>query len=60
MESRRRSFLAQRGRKITDLLVAAAADELDFTVHHYDADFDRIAEMTGQDRQWVLLADSID
>jgi predicted nucleic acid-binding protein len=54
VHSRRRSFLAERsqgGRKFPDLLVAAAAEELDFTVRHYDADFDHIADMTGQDCQ---------
>ena len=56
-------FLAersQRSRKIPDLLVAAAAEELDLTVLHYDADFDHIAEMTGQDCKWVVPAGSID
>lgn len=31
-----------------DLLIAAAAEELDLIVLHYDADFDRIASVTGQ------------
>lgn len=34
---------SQRGRKIPDLLVAAAAEALDVVVLHYDADFDLIA-----------------
>ena len=33
----------QRGRKLPDLLVAAAAEARNLTVLHYDADFDRIA-----------------
>ena len=33
----------KRGRKIPDLLVAAAAEELKLIVLHYDADFDHIA-----------------
>lgn len=44
----------QRGRKIPDLLVAAAAEKLDVGVLHYDADFDLIASVTGQACQWVV------
>jgi hypothetical protein len=50
----------QRGRKIPDLLVAAAAEARGLTVLHYDADFDRIAEVTGQPCRWVVPAGSID
>jgi len=50
---------SQRGRKIPDLLVAAAAEELDLTVLHYDPDFDRIAEVTGQSCRWVVPAGSV-
>ena len=49
-----------RGRKLPDLLVAAAAEELGLLVLHYDADFDRIAEVTGQRCAWVVPAGSID
>ncbi len=45
---------SQRGRKIPDLLIAAAAEELDVAVLHYDADFDLIASVTGQRCQWVV------
>lgn len=51
---------SQRGRKIPDLLVAAAAEERDLTVLHYDADFDLIAELTGQRCHWVMPAGSAD
>lgn len=51
---------SQRGRKIPDLLIAAAAEELDLTVLHYDADFDRIAAVTGQRCQWVAPPGSLD
>lgn len=47
---------SQRGRKIPDLLVAAAAEELAVPVLHYDADFDLIASVTGQRCQWVVPA----
>ena len=51
---------SKRGRKVPDLLVAAAAEELSISVLHYDADFDFIAEVTGQASQWVVPAGTID
>lgn len=51
---------SKRGRKIPDLLVAAAAEELSISVLHYDADVDLIAEVTGQTSQWVVPAGTID
>lgn len=51
---------SKRGRKIPDLLVAAAAEELSISVLHYDADFDLIAEVTGQTSRWVVPAGTID
>jgi predicted nucleic acid-binding protein len=51
---------SQRGRKIPDLLVAAAAEELDITVLHYDSDFDLISSVTGQRCQWVVPAGSLE
>lgn len=51
---------SQRGRKIPDLLVAAAAEALDLIVLHYDADFDRIAGVTGQKCSWAVPAGSVD
>jgi predicted nucleic acid-binding protein len=50
---------SQRGRKIPDLLVAAAAEELDLTILHYDADFDLISSVTGQPSRWVVPAGSV-
>jgi len=50
----------QRGRKIPDLLIAAAAEELDIGVLHYDADFDFIASVTGQPCRWVVPAGSVE
>ncbi|MHB2022397.1 MAG: PIN domain-containing protein [Mycobacteriales bacterium] len=49
---------SQRGRKIPGLLVAAAAEELEATVLHYDADFDLIGSVTGQRCQWVVAPGS--
>lgn len=50
---------SRRGRKIPDLLIAAAAEDLGVCVLHYDADFDVIAAVTGQACQWVLPAGSV-
>lgn len=50
----------QRGRKIPDLLIAAAAEDRGLVVLHYDADFDRIAAVTGQVCEWVVPAGSVD
>lgn len=50
---------SQRGRKIPDLLIAAAAEQLDVPVLHYDADFDAISAVTGQRCQWVVPAGSV-
>lgn len=51
---------SQRGRKIPDLLVAAAAEEHSLTVLHYDADFDLISAVTGQPCQWVVASGVIE
>jgi predicted nucleic acid-binding protein len=50
----------QRGRKVPDLLLAAAAEARSLVVLHYDADFDRIAAVTGQGSSWIVEAGSID
>ena len=49
-----------RGRKVPDLLIAAAAEESGLAVLHYDADFDLIARVTGQRRGWVVPPGTID
>ena len=43
----------QRSVKHADLLIAAAAEAAGLTVLHYDEDFDRIAEITGQPTRWL-------
>lgn len=45
---------AHRSVPLSDLLVAACAEAAGLTVLHYDADFDRIARLTGQPVQWVV------
>ncbi len=51
---------SQRGRKVPDLLIAAAAEAEGLVVLHYDRDFDKIAKVTGQRCEWVVPAGSID
>jgi predicted nucleic acid-binding protein len=51
---------SQRGRKVPDLLIAAAAETDGLVLLHYDADFDSIANVTGQRCEWVAPAGSID
>jgi hypothetical protein len=51
---------SQRGRKVPDLLIAAAAEQAGLTLLHYDADFDLIANVTGQDCKWVVAAGTVD
>lgn len=54
--------LAQGGRHrvpLPDLLIAAAAELNDLAVLHYDADYDRIAEVTGQRCEWIVPQGSL-
>lgn len=43
-----------RSAGLPDLLVAAVAERERVTILHYDADYDLIAEVTGQPTQWVV------
>ena len=49
-----------RGRKLPDLIIAAAAERTGRTVLHYDRDFDLIAQVTNQPTRWIVPAGSID
>ncbi len=49
-----------RGVRMPDLLIAACAESANLTVMHYDADYERIAEVTGQSVQWVVPRGSVD
>ena len=57
------SALVERGQhrsaSVADLLLAATAEMEGLTVLHYDADFDLIAEVTGQHCEWVVPRGSI-
>jgi len=50
--------LAKRGWhracSLVDCLITALADSHDLVVLHYDADFELLAEITGQPHQWVV------
>ena len=48
-----------RSARIPDLLVAAAAERAGLSILHYDQDFDRIAEATGQRAEWVVPRGSL-
>lgn len=50
----------QRGAKIADLLIAAAAEAAGLVVLHYDRDYDLIASITGQPVEWIVRAGSVD
>ena len=56
--------LALRGQhrsvSIPDLLVAATAERFSLTVLHYDRDYERIAEITGQPTEWIVPAGRAD
>lgn len=42
-----------------DLIIAATAEQHGATVLHYDADYDRIAAVTGQPMEWVAPKGSL-
>ena len=57
------AMLAERSQHravpLPDLLVAACAEHAGLAILHYDADFDRITELTGQRTQWVVPRGSV-
>lgn len=57
-------LLAHRGQhrsvSIPDLLIAATAERFSLVVLHYDGDYERIAEITGQPTEWVVPRGSAD
>ena len=44
---------------IPDLIIAAAAESAELSVLHYDADYERIAEVTGQPNEWIVPRGSV-
>jgi predicted nucleic acid-binding protein len=57
------AMLAERSQHravpLPDLLVAACAERAGLTVLHYDADYERIAQLTGQAVQWIVPGGSV-
>jgi predicted nucleic acid-binding protein len=57
------SLLAERSQHrfvpLPDLLIAACAEAAGLIVLHYDADYERIARLTGQATQWVVPRGSV-
>jgi predicted nucleic acid-binding protein len=49
----------QRGRKVPDLLVAAAAERRGLVLLHYDRDLELIAGITRQDCRWIVERGSV-
>lgn len=49
----------QRSVKHPDLLIAAAAEAAGVTVLHYDADYERVAGITGQPTRWLAPRGSL-
>ncbi|WP_198157749.1 PIN domain-containing protein [Mycobacterium celatum] len=45
--------------RLPDLIIAATAELNGATVLHYDADYDRIAAVTGQATEWVAAKGSL-
>ena len=57
-------LLAARGQhralSLVDALVAAVAESRDLTVLHYDADFELVADVTGQRQHWIVARGTAD
>jgi hypothetical protein len=57
------AMLAERSQHravpLPDLLIAACAEQAELKILHYDADFERIAELTGQPTQWIVPRGSV-
>lgn len=57
-------MLAQRGQhralSLVDGLVAAVAEARKLVVLHYDADFELVAELTGQEHEWIVARGTAD
>ncbi|MGH3802841.1 MAG: PIN domain-containing protein, partial [Pseudonocardiaceae bacterium] len=45
--------------RLPDLIIAATAEQHGATVLHYDADYDRIAAITGQATEWAAARGSL-
>ena len=61
MDTHRRLAVTSQHRnfRLPDLVIAATAELAGATVLHYDADYDRIAAVTGQPSEWVAPRGSL-
>jgi len=60
VQGRLASRSQHRGASLPDLVIAACAESAGLTVLHYDGDYERIAEVTGQPVRWVVPRGSVD
>jgi predicted nucleic acid-binding protein len=60
IQQRLAALSQHRGVSIGDLIVGACALVHKATVVHYDADYDRIAAVTGQSTEWVVPTGTVD
>ena len=58
-ELARRGGLHHRSVKIADLIIAASAEAAGAVLWHYDEDYDRVAEITGQATEWIAARGSL-
>ena len=49
-----------RAVSLVDALVAAIAEARGLTILHYDADFELVADITGQSHQWIVQRGTAD
>jgi predicted nucleic acid-binding protein len=55
----RQGGLHHRSVKIPDLVIAATAEASGAVLWHYDEDYDRISEITGQSVEWIAPRGSL-
>lgn len=57
------AMLAERSQHravpLPDLLITACAERAGLAILHYDADFERIADLTGQPARWIVPRGSV-
>jgi predicted nucleic acid-binding protein len=56
---RSHAYFWERSVKIADLVIAATAEDAGVAVWHYDRDYERIADVTGQPHEWIAPAGSL-
>jgi predicted nucleic acid-binding protein len=49
-----------RAISLVDALVAATADSRQLTILHYDADFELVAKLSGQEHEWIVERGTVD